>query len=91
MDFNRAEPTSHATELIFVTPVPANKMEFFFIHSTTRNAPYVHLRLDSILELCRTFPINQNVDLYVKWIHHHGRLKADYTHMGLVPKSYELD
>ena len=29
----------------------------FFVHSTTRNVPCVHLRLDSILELCRTFPI----------------------------------
>ena len=29
----------------------------FFVHSTTRNAPYVHPRLDSILKLCRTFPI----------------------------------
>ena len=27
----------------------------FFVHSTMRNAPYVHPRLDSILELCRTF------------------------------------
>ena len=27
----------------------------FYIHSTTRNAPYVHPRLDLILELCRTF------------------------------------
>ena len=25
------------------------------MHMTTRNAPYVHQRLDSILELCRTF------------------------------------
>ena len=30
----------------------------FFVHSTTRNAPYVHQRLDSIVELCRTFPID---------------------------------
>ena len=29
----------------------------FFVHSTTRNAPNVQPRLDSILELCRTFPI----------------------------------
>ena len=28
----------------------------FFVHSTTRDAPYVHPRLDSILELCRRFP-----------------------------------
>ena len=33
----------------------------FFEHSTTRNGPYVHLRLDSILELCRTFPIAFNM------------------------------
>ena len=29
----------------------------FFVHSTTRIAHYVHPRLDSILELCQTFPI----------------------------------
>ena len=46
----------HAPELIFLSPVPASKMELF-IHSTTRNAPYVHARLDLILELCGTFPI----------------------------------
>ena len=35
-----------------------------FVHSTTCtcNAPCVHQRLDSILELCRTFPIEQNED-----------------------------
>ena len=27
-----------------------------FVHSTTRNVPYVHPRPDSILELCKTFP-----------------------------------
>ena len=27
---------------------------------TTRNAPYVHSRLDSILELCQAFPIEDN-------------------------------
>ena len=32
----------------------------FFVHSTTRNAPYVHPRLDSILVLCRTFSIDCN-------------------------------
>ena len=29
----------------------------FFVHKTTRNVPYVHPRLDSILELCRSVPI----------------------------------
>ena len=46
----------HATELIFLTRVLASKMEFF-VHSTPCNTPYVHPRLDSILELCWTFPI----------------------------------
>ena len=27
----------------------------FFVHSTVRNAPYVHPRLDSIIELCWIF------------------------------------
>ena len=44
----------HATELNFLTPVRANKMEVF-VHST--NATYVHPSIDSILELCWTFPI----------------------------------
>ena len=47
----------HAKELIFFTPVPANKTEPF-VHSTMYdNAPYVHPRLDCILELCLIFPI----------------------------------
>ena len=32
----------------------------FFVHSTTRNTPYVQMRLDSILELCQTFPNDLN-------------------------------
>ena len=50
-------------EIIFflLKLVPANKMELFFVHSTTGNAPYVHPRLDSILELCLTFPIVINL------------------------------
>ena len=47
----------HATELLFHTPVPANKMELFGIYgSTMRNAPYIHPSHDSVLELWRTFP-----------------------------------
>ena len=34
----------------FLNPVPTNKITSFFVHSTTRNAPYVHPRLDSILD-----------------------------------------
>ena len=40
----------HATELIFHKPVLANKMDLL-VHSTTRNAPYIHPSHDSILEL----------------------------------------
>ena len=28
----------------------------FSVHSITRNAPYVHPRLDSLLDMCRAFP-----------------------------------
>ena len=35
----------------------------FVVHSTTRNAPYVHPKLDSNLELCRTFPIAWSSDM----------------------------
>ena len=30
----------------------------FLVHSTMRNAPYVHLRLDLILKLTRNYPID---------------------------------
>ena len=35
-----------------------------FVHSPTLNVPYVHVhpRFDSILELCRTFPIGAQSD-----------------------------
>ena len=36
-----------------LAPVPANKSELVL---TKCNVPYVHPRLDSILELCQTFP-----------------------------------
>ena len=29
IDFNRAEPKCYRTELVFLTPVPANKVELF--------------------------------------------------------------
>ena len=51
MDFNRAEPTCYMSLRQFWLTKWS-----FFVHSTTRNAPYVHKRLDSILELCRAFP-----------------------------------
>ena len=53
MDFNTADP--NASELFSLRQFRLTKVSFF-VHSTTRNARYVHLRLDSILELCRTFP-----------------------------------
>ena len=51
MDLDRAHMLQN---YFFPTPIPASKMDY---DSTTRNAPYVHPRLDSILKLCRTFPI----------------------------------
>ena len=35
----------------------------FFVHTcgTTRKVAYVHPRLDSILELCQTFPIEVHI------------------------------
>ena len=49
IDFNRAEPTCsvHQFRLIKWS---------FFVHITTRNAPYIHPSSDLILELWRTFP-----------------------------------
>ena len=47
----------HATELIFLCQFRLTKWNFF-LHSTTRNAPYVHPMLDWILELYRTFAID---------------------------------
>ena len=56
MDFNRA-----GTELEF--PYASSGLKWsFFVHSTTYNAPYVHPRLDSILELCQTYPIGSDLD-----------------------------
>ena len=61
MDFIELNP--HAKELIFLTPVLAIKMELN-IQRTMRNAPYVHPRLDSILELCRTFSIDPTAVIF---------------------------
>ena len=55
MDFNRAEPTCYRTNFPYAS-FRITKWSLF-IHSTTHNAPYVHPRLDSILELCPAFPI----------------------------------
>ena len=49
------ELTPLVTELVFHTPVPANKIEFF-VHSTTHDSPYIHPSHDSILELWQAFP-----------------------------------
>ena len=60
----------HATELIFLTSVPANKMELS--HSTMPNVPYVHPGLNLVLQLCRPFPdcalimLNKGINSSVK-------------------------
>ena len=55
------EPCQHNNKCGYIsnfTFASANKQNrAFFVHSTTRNAPYVYLRLDWILELCWTFLI----------------------------------
>ena len=52
MDFNRAEPTCYRANSLFQFRL---KKWSFQVQSITRSVPYVHSRLDSILELCRAF------------------------------------
>ena len=49
------ELNEHATELISIRQFQLTKLSFL-VHSTTRNAPYIHPSHDSILKLWRTFP-----------------------------------
>ena len=49
IDFNRAEPTFYRPNFPYASSVQQN--------SATSNASYVHLMLDSILQLCWAFPI----------------------------------
>ena len=59
MDFNRAEPTCYRTNF----PYTSSKTKWsFLVHRTRGNAPYVLLRLDSILELCLASPIVMGLD-----------------------------
>ena len=52
----------NATELIFLTPVLANKTERY-VHtcSTTRNAPYVHPGLWRTAELRQVFAVDMTI------------------------------
>ena len=54
MDFIRTELTCKKKHTNFPYVLPANKMSFF-VHDTTPNEPYVHPRLDSILDLCAKY------------------------------------
>ena len=54
INLNRAEPTCYRTTDFHYASFGRTKWSFF-VHSTTHIAPYLHLRLDSILELCCTF------------------------------------
>ena len=58
--------------------VPASKMEIF-VHITSHNAPYVHLRLDLILELYQTFTIELDRDRKID-----GLLDASVAELFLV-------
>ena len=54
MGFDRAEPHMQLNKF----SLRQSRLKWsFFIRNTMRNAPYVHPRLDSILELCQTFQI----------------------------------
>ena len=55
MDFNRAEPTCYMANFPYASSGYQNGAFSYILN--TRNAPYLHLRLDSILELCHAFPI----------------------------------
>ena len=52
---NRVESTCNRAN--FPLQFRLIKWSFFFIQTTMRSAQYLHPRLDSILELCGTFPI----------------------------------
>ena len=52
MDFNRAEPTYYRANSLFQFRLTKWS---FQVQSITRSVPYVHSRLDSILELCQAF------------------------------------
>ena len=56
--------TAHAENEFSLGLFPLAKCSFF-VHSTMRNAPYVHPRLDSILKLCRTMSNELNCGLDV--------------------------
>ena len=55
INFNRPEPTCYRN-LYSIHQFRLTNWTFF-VHNTMRNASYYHLRLDMILELCRTFLI----------------------------------
>ena len=61
MDFNRDEPTCYRSHFPSEGQFGLTKWSFV-VHSTTHNVPYVHPRLDSILELSQTFQIGRVFD-----------------------------
>ena len=73
MDFNRAEPTCCITNFSFASSSYRNGA--FFVHSTMRNAPYVHLKLGLVLELCRAFQIASKVSTGLKSTYLEGFLE----------------
>ena len=76
----------------FLTPVPAYKMNFD-VQGTTHNAPYKHPRLDLILELCQTFPIDSVAPQFVSVSTQRGAVdssKAMYVRMRYVCFTFAL-
>ena len=63
----------------------------FLVHSTTRNAPYIHPSHDSILELWRTFPNVLQCDIYLS-LKREGDITEDLFNSGnLIFKPTEID
>ena len=60
MDLDTAEPTMSQNQSS-LRQFPLTKWSFSVHSTTTRIVPYVHSRLDSILELNRAFPIDWNM------------------------------
>ena len=88
MDFIRARPRCYST--IFPnTSIGYQNGAFSYIHcstGTTRNAPYVLSRLDSILELCRIFPIGYKVCTF-HYVHGVAHLQPFFKQLDNAPRN----
>ena len=63
----------------------------FLVHSTTRNAPYIHPSNDSILELWRTFPAVLQCDIYLSLKRERDITEVLFYSGNLIFKPTEID